>query len=85
MEKVCDERHAGCEKRMDSHASGIEKLFDTRIPWRTFYWTLGILFVLVVGSYKYTNTVSNDIKDIVTTKDMEQIQHSIIEAIKGIK
>lgn len=85
MDKVCDERHSNCDKRMDSHAKDIDNIFDTRVPWRTFYWTLGILFLLVVGSFKYTNMVSDDIKDVVTTKDMERIQHKIIDAIKGSK
>lgn len=88
MSDVCDERLKSCTKRMDSQAGDISKLFDildTRITWRTFFWTLSIFFTLLIGSYGYTKTVADDMAEVVTKQDMQQYQNSIIEAIKEIK
>lgn len=88
MSDVCDERLKSCTKRMDSHAGDIDKLFDildTRITWRTFFWTLGIFFTLLIGSYGYTTAIAGKVSEVVTKQDMKDYQNSIIEAIKEIK
>jgi hypothetical protein len=85
-DKPCDERHGNCEKRMDSQSVDINRLFDSRVPWRVFYWTLGIVIALVFGNYGYTKAVSDDVDKVVTTDDMREYQREIIEAIKeGVK
>jgi hypothetical protein len=79
--KLCDERHETCGKRMDSHSRDIRD----RVPWKTFAWTIGVIMLLVFGSYGYTKTVSDDVKKVVTVDDMNRYQDAIIEAIKGAK
>ena len=82
MSEFCDERHGNCEKRMDSHAEDIREVFRTKASNRTLFWTLGILFILICGSYTYTKTVADDVSEIVTKGDMKEYQKAIIEAIK---
>ena len=75
---LCIERHGSCEKRMDSQALDIKE----KIPWRVFYWTLGIAFMLIFGSYGYTKTVADNVAEVVTKGDMRQYEESMIKAIK---
>ena len=75
---ICEERHGNCKDRMDSQARDIRE----KVPWRVFYWTLGIAFVLIFGSYGYTTTVANEVSEIVTRDDMKEYQDKMIEAIK---
>lgn len=93
-ETPCDNK--ACEKRMDSHAWDIGKLFDTRVPWKTFAWTLSLLLLLTLGSYGYTKDTGQelrkDVKEVketlhkvVTDDDMKEFQKAIIEAIKAGK
>jgi hypothetical protein len=67
---------------MQSQADDIDKIFDTRVPWRVFYWTLGIAFALIFGSYGYTKTVADDVAQVVTRGDMKEYQESMFKAIK---
>jgi hypothetical protein len=83
-EKACDERLKNCTGRMDSHGRSLEK----KVPWRTFYWTLGIIIVLVFGSYTYTTTVKAEVAEVkaevaevVTKGDMEEYQKAVIDGI----
>lgn len=82
MSDKCDERHSNCKTRFTSQADDIGKLFDTKASSKTLYWTLGILILLVFGSFGYTQTVAEDIKKVVTKGDMKEYQRAIIEAIK---
>lgn len=93
-ETPCNDK--ACEKRMNSHAGDIEKLYDTRVPWKTFAWTLTLLTALVLGSYKYTfgtgAEVRKDVKEVretlhkvVTDDDMKEFKEAVIEAIKALK
>jgi hypothetical protein len=79
---LCDERHENIKVRFDSQSKDIDRIFDSRVPWRVFYWTLGIAFTLIFGSYAYTKTVSNEVSDILTKGDMQKISEDIIKAIK---
>ena len=87
-DKLCAERHKNCTGRMESQANDIDRLFDSRIPWRVFYWTLGVIitvgFFLVVGSYGYTKTVADDVAELVTKGDMKEYQKKLIDEIKEI-
>ena len=77
-DKLCAERHDNCKGRMDSHGKSLEQ----KVPWRTFYWTLGIVIFLVFGSYGYTKTVADDVSEVVTRGDMKEYQEEMIKAIK---
>lgn len=83
-EKFCDERHDNCKGRMDSHG---ESLKD-KVPWRTFYWTLGVIItlgsMLLFGSFGYTKSVADEVKEVVTKSDMKAYEESMIKAIKEI-
>ena len=77
-QEICEERHGNCEKRMDSHARDIRE----KVPWRVFYWTLGLAFVLIFSSYGYTSIIAGKVSEVVTKQDMQQYQDSIIKAIR---
>ena len=80
-DQLLEERHQNYGKRMDSHSVAIKE----RITWRVFFWTLGIGFVLIFGSYGYTKTVADDMSGVVTKNDMATYQKAIIDAIKAGK
>ena len=77
-DKLCAERHENCKLRMDSQAADVKE----KIPWRVFYWTLGIAFFLIFGSYGYTKTVAANVAEVVTKGDMKQYQEEMVKAIK---
>ena len=81
----CEERLKSCSKRMDSHADDIKIIFESKASKSMLLWTLGVFFILLIGSYGYTKTVADDVSEIVTKQDMIQYQKSIIKAIQGIK
>ena len=85
MSDKYDERLASCTKRMDSQADDILTIFASKASKGILLWTLGIFFILLLGSYGYTKTVSDDVSEIVTKQDMIHYQESIIKAIEGIK
>ena len=81
-DKVCDERHGNCKTRFESQSDDIDRLYDSRAPKSVLFWTLGIFFILICGSYGYTKTVADDISDVVTKHDMDEYQNTIIKAIR---
>lgn len=77
---ICNERHEACGKRMDSQANDIKALFETRVPWKTYLIIHGILFVLVLGSYAFTQRVSDEVSHVATRDDVERIIKTIEDA-----
>jgi hypothetical protein len=84
-DKACDERLASCTTRMDSQADDIKTIFATKASKSVLFWTLGIFFVLIIGSYGYTKTIADEVSQVVTQKDMAKYQEAIIKAIGEIK
>ena len=85
MTDKCDERLESCTNRMDSQADDVKIIFATKASKSVLFWTLGIFFVLILGSFGYTKTVDDDVSEIVTRSDMVIYQKEIIEAIKSLK
>lgn len=81
----CGERLDRCTERMDSHAKDIDTIFTSKASKGLVLWTLGIFFVLIIGSYGYTQTVADDVSGVLTKQDMKQYHESIIKAIEGVK
>lgn len=81
-DKACAERHDNCKGRMDSHGISLNE----RVHWRTFYWTLGVIItlgsMLIFGSFGYTKTVADEVKNVVTKSDMKEYQEEMVKAIK---
>lgn len=82
---ACDERLTSCTTRMNSQAGDIKIIFASKASKSVLFWTLGIFFVLIIGSFGYTKTVADEVSQVVTQKDMAIYQKAIIDAIKGVE
>lgn len=83
--RLCDERHESCYKRMDSQAEDIKTLYATKASKSILFWTLGILFTLVAGSYAYTKTVADDANQAITKGDLQKYQDEIVREIRELR
>jgi len=84
-ERTCIERHDNCIKRMDSQAADIDNIYSLFVSWRVFYWTLGIMFFLIIGSYSYTTLVLHKVDNVVTQEYMEKFQENLVKELQGGK
>ena len=45
----------------DKHTAKMMNEVNNRVSWRVFWGISGLLIMVILGSYKYTNTVENDV------------------------
>jgi hypothetical protein len=78
---------------MDSQADDIKTLFGRfkgYIPWRVFYWTLGIMMSLILIIAGWTRYIDKEVEaltiemnsKILTEDDMQKFADQIIQAVK---
>lgn len=86
---VCEERHEDNLRDHGTFKDEIKDLFRVKASKGTLLWTLGIFFVLIIGGYGYSTTVSNKVDkvshkvdEILTKGDMQKISEDIIRAIQ---
>ena len=89
---VCEERHEGNLRAFKSIKADVKDLFTTKASKGTLFWTLSIFFILIIGGYGYSTTVSkkvdavdDKVSEILTKGDMQKISEDIIKAIEGVK
>jgi hypothetical protein len=55
-----------------------------KVPWKVFYWMVGVLFVLTCGSYAYSKSIADEVAEHVTKGDMLRYERNILHAIEEL-